>query len=70
MTSMTAGGWNAADVESAFAEATKGFEPIKSSESFAPTKIKEGGHLIRRIIFVTFLIIIIILCILFILGGA
>jgi hypothetical protein len=70
MTSMTAGGWNQADVEGAFNEATQGFEPIKSSDSFAPVVQAERGHPILKTIGVIILIVIIILCILFFIGSA
>ncbi len=70
LTSMTAGGWNATDVEAAFGEATKGFEQIKSSQSFAPVLQKEEGHPILKVIGVIILLVIIILCVLFFIGSA
>lgn len=70
MTSMTAGGWNAADVETAFDEATKGFQPIKSSDSFAPIIQTERGHPIFKTIGVIVLLVIIVLCVLFFIGSA
>lgn len=68
--SMTAGGWNSADVEEAFVEASKSFDPIKASQSFAVKPPSQTGHILGKIIKIVILLVIILLCVLFWMGEA
>lgn len=67
--SMTAGGWNLQDIEEAFDEASKDFKQLKSSESFRLVSDDTGKYYFWKTLKVFLLLVIIVLCFLFYLGG-
>lgn len=67
---MKAGGWSDSNIDEAFTEASKGFQKIPSSESFMPTPAIGKKRYLLSIIKVLFLLIIIMLCVLYFLGGS
>lgn len=67
---MIAGGWDAKEIEAAFAEASQDFKLMESSESFTLVTEGTGKYYFWRVVKVALLLIIIILCFLFYLGGA